>query len=96
MPSEPRLQRLQRWVQCPGAINVTPPANVVVEVALELEHVAQVFGTGKPETAVQLLGFTGRDGWVAGVVVPREQLPPPLGVYYRSGLSRMSLSVPNP
>jgi len=37
---QPSFERLQLPVQCPGAVNVTHPAKGVVEVALELEHVA--------------------------------------------------------
>src|SRR6266545_301751 len=67
VPGQPLPEGLQLRVECPREIDVPHLAIVIVEVALELKHVAQVGSTGKAEAAVDL----GRDGVVPHVLTER-------------------------
>src|SRR6266540_4338570 len=67
VPGQPLPEGLQLRVEYPREIDVPHLAIVIVEVALELKHVAQVGGTGKAEAAVDL----GRDGVVPHLLTER-------------------------
>src|SRR5438128_3274067 len=54
VPPQPLLERLQLRVQAPRQLDVPHADEILVEVALELEHVAQVVRARKPEPAVHL------------------------------------------
>ena len=51
---KPLVETLKRGVECPGFVEVARATKVLVEVALELEHVAELVGTRKSETAIYL------------------------------------------
>src|SRR5579885_3121176 len=51
---QPGVEALKRWIQGAGELHVPRAAKHFVEVALELEHVAEVFGSGEAEAAIDL------------------------------------------
>ena len=52
MGHQPRTERLQRGIQLPGELHAADLEAIVGKIALKLEYVAQVVGTGKAEAAV--------------------------------------------
>src|SRR5688500_15798746 len=56
VPLEPLVERLQLRVQLPSRFDVTHADELIVEVPLELEHVAQVISTGEAEAAIDVGG----------------------------------------
>src|ERR1019366_4857530 len=51
---QPHLEALQRGVQAPAEFRAACPGKIVLEVALELKHVAQIIRAGETEPAVHL------------------------------------------
>jgi hypothetical protein len=48
------VEALQRRVECTGDVEVARAAEDLIEVALELEHVAEIFGARETEATVYL------------------------------------------
>src|SRR4051812_30703934 len=68
---QPRVERLQRRVERARRLDAARARERVVEVALELEHVAEVIGPGEPEAPEDL----GRDVVVGDVLAERAAHP---------------------
>ncbi len=51
---EPPLEGLQRGVEGSGDVRVTRAAEDLLEVALDLEHVAEILGARETEAAIRL------------------------------------------
>ena len=47
---QPRVERLQLRIESPRFFNTAARIHDLLKFRVELKHVAQVFGTGKPES----------------------------------------------
>ena len=51
---EPTAERLQLRVQGPSESDIAGATENLLKVSIELKHVAEVFGTRKPQTAISI------------------------------------------
>lgn len=64
---KPGLEALQFRIQLAREFDAAGPAEIVLEIVLELEHVAEIVGAGETETAK----YFGRYGVVADILSQR-------------------------
>jgi len=53
---KPLLKSLQRGVEAAGAVNVVGATEILLEIPIELEHIAEIIRAWETETTIHLRG----------------------------------------